>query len=261
MNKKDFEIVEVWASNLEEEFVRLSELVSEYRFIAMDTEFPGFIAHSTQGYQTGDEQRFHKQRLDVNLMKIIQIGITLGNGEGNLCRPCTWQFNFKFNANEDLSSPDALALLKQAEIDFEKFERKGIDVADFAHLLLSSGLVMNDDVVWISFHGGYDFAYLVKMLSGAPLPADVKEFFALLKQYFPHVYDVKYIMHMYEERVCGLQDIANDMNVTRVGTQHQAGSDSYVTLLTYYRYMDDQFGGNYVQHQFDNILFNLPSRS
>lgn len=260
MLQPDFEIVEVWASNLEEEFVRLSDLITRYHFVAMDTEFPGFIARSTQTYPSANEERFHRQRLDVNLMKIIQIGITLGDGQGNLCQPCTWQFNFKFNPSEDLSSPDAITLLQQADIKFEEFERKGIDVSDFAHLLLSSGLVMNDSVIWISFHGGYDFAYLLKILTGDVIPPGLKEFLAELGQYFPHFYDMKYIINVRGDRAGGLQDLANNMGVMRVGTQHQAGSDSYVTLLTYYRYMDNHFAGSYVQRQFENNLFGLSGK-
>ena len=36
-------------------------------------------------------------------------------------------------------------------------------------------------VRWITFHSGYDFGYLVKLLTCAPLPANESEFFQLLK--------------------------------------------------------------------------------
>lgn len=42
----------------------------------------------------------------------------------------------------------------------------------FGELLTSSGLVLLDEVKWISFHSGYDFGYLLKLLTNAPLPGE-----------------------------------------------------------------------------------------
>eukprot|EP00479_Gromia_sphaerica_P001455 TRINITY_DN11647_c0_g1_i1.p2 TRINITY_DN11647_c0_g1~~TRINITY_DN11647_c0_g1_i1.p2 ORF type:complete len:59 (-),score=1.41 TRINITY_DN11647_c0_g1_i1:220-396(-) len=56
---------------------------------------------------------------------------------------------------------------------------------------MTPGLVLNDDITWISFHGSYDFGYLTKVLQCLPLPDSEIEFYSLLKLYFPHLYDVK----------------------------------------------------------------------
>jgi CCR4-NOT transcription complex subunit 7/8 len=32
--------------------------------------------------------------------------------------------------------------------------------------LISSGLIFNEDLKWIAFHGSFDFAYLMKLLIG-----------------------------------------------------------------------------------------------
>jgi CCR4-NOT transcription complex subunit 7/8 len=40
--------------------------------------------------------------------------------------------------------------------------QEGIDPIAFAELMLISGLVLMDDVKWLSFHSGYDFGYLVR---------------------------------------------------------------------------------------------------
>lgn len=60
---------------------------------------------------------------------------------------------------------DSLDLLKTSGIDFEVNARKGINVKDFAELLMCSGVVLNDEVKWITFHSSYDFGYLLKVLT------------------------------------------------------------------------------------------------
>lgn len=41
---------------------------------------------------------------------------------------------------------DSIVLLKQSGIDFAKMEARGIDVSNFGELLMSSGIVLNEDV-------------------------------------------------------------------------------------------------------------------
>lgn len=36
-------------------------------------------------------------RCNVDLLKLIQLGVTLSDEDGNLPDKCTWQFNFKFD--------------------------------------------------------------------------------------------------------------------------------------------------------------------
>lgn len=60
-----------------------------------DTEFPGVIAR-----RTGDKQGTHYQtlRFNVDRLKLIQLGLTFTDEEGNFPDGCTcWQFNFKFS--------------------------------------------------------------------------------------------------------------------------------------------------------------------
>lgn len=47
---------------------------------------------------------------------------------------------------------DSIDLLNRAGIQFKRHEEEGIDVNDFAELLITSGLVLNEDVKWLSFH-------------------------------------------------------------------------------------------------------------
>jgi CCR4-NOT transcription complex subunit 7/8 len=50
---------------------------------------------------------------------------------------------------------DSIDLLTRSGIEFQKNEELGIDVNDFGELLMSSGVVLNSNIKWISFHSGY----------------------------------------------------------------------------------------------------------
>ena len=95
--------------------------------------------------------------------------------------------------------------LQNSGIQFEKHEQEGIDPIHFAEIMLVSGLVLREPVKWLSFHSGYDFGYLLNLLTNQNLPKTESEFFELLKLYFPNVYDVKYLMKSCKNLKGGLQ--------------------------------------------------------
>jgi len=86
---------------------------------------------------------------------------------------------------------DSIELLKSSGIDFNKFEKEGIDIQYFGECLMMSGLVLNDEVRWISFHSSYDFGYLLKTLTCTELAVEEAGFLDLLTTFFPCIYDVK----------------------------------------------------------------------
>lgn len=118
-------------------------------------------------------------------------------------------------------------------------------------------------VKWITFHSGYDFGYLLKVLTCQPLPKAEVEFFELLKVglrthcpsssdfflgpkqldcavsidtlcamqiYFPTVYDIKYLMKFCDNLHGGLNKLAEVLQVERIGPQHQVW-DTYCGVL------------------------------
>lgn len=226
------------------------------------------------------------------MLKIIQIGLTLFNEKGETppARPLStdstdlqssggrsngrqggpfpyaWQFNFKFSLKDDMYNQTSIESLQQAGIDFAALERDGIDPHEFAALLIPSGLVCFDEVRWISFHGGYDFGYLTKLLICKQLPNDEVEFDRVMKLYFPSTYDVKHLMkHAIKlhnsgmltpadpnvveilqkfEHKSGLEHIAETLKVKRVGTAHQAGSDSLLTGRVFFTLRERIFNGD-----------------
>ena len=108
---------------------------------------------------------------------------------------------------------DSIDLLKRSGIEFDRLKTDGIDPADFGELLVPSGLVLNPDIRWISFHSGYDFGYLLKLLTCVPLPEEEDKFFRVMHTWFPCVYDVKLLMTAVDSLRGGLNKLASDLRV------------------------------------------------
>ncbi len=56
------------------------------------------------------------------------------------------------------------------------------------------GLLYNDDVKWIVYHGGFDFGYILNMMYGYSFPDSVEKFYDLIKILCPNFYDIKYLV-------------------------------------------------------------------
>ena len=223
------EIIDVYSSNFIYEIKRISNLLETFPYIGMDTEFPGCVYALNE---FTPDFYYKSIKLNVNQLKLIQLGITLCDAKGNFPKGThTWQFNFKFDFQKDKITPESYSLLQSSGIDFVKIRKDGIPYHMFAEYIMTSGLVLNEDVHWISFHGSYDFAYLLKMLLNSPLPETEEEFIQELELYFPNHYDMKVIsQHINDNLNGGLNRIAQCYKVQRIGEVHQAGSDAYVTI-------------------------------
>jgi CCR4-NOT transcription complex subunit 7/8 len=228
----------------------------------MDTEFPGVVARPVGNFKNSGEYHYQMLRCNVDMLKLIQLGLTFTDAQGNLptCdgELSVWQFNFKeFKLQDDMYAQDSIELLKQSGIDFAQNEARGIDVHKFGELLMSSGIVLNEDVRWITFHSGYDFGYLLKVLTCQPLPQSEADFFELLKIYFPTVYDIKYLMKFCDNLHGGLNKLAESLEVDRIGPQHQAGSDSLLTSATFLKLAKTFFKGVESMDGHRDVLYGL----
>ena len=76
---------------------------------------------------------------------------------------------------------------------------------------------MNRRNHWITFHGGADFGYLLRILSGEELPIKECAFFRKLEDYLCNYYDCKEIKREVEYLNGGLSKVAKDLDVDRVG--------------------------------------------
>ncbi|KAL7099589.1 hypothetical protein ACP275_09G094100 [Erythranthe tilingii] len=262
------QIREVWAHNLDEEFDLIREIVDEYPYISMDTEFPGIVLRPVGTFRSANDYHYQTLKDNVNLLKLIQLGLTFSDENGNLpeCsgagagagknRHCIWQFNFReFDPNEDVFANDSIELLSRSGIDLARNTENGIDSRRFAELLMSSGIVLNESVFWVTFHSGYDFGYLIKLLTGQKLPEEQEGFFGLIDVYFPVVYDIKHLMKFVNSLHGGLNKLAELLEVERVGVCHQAGSDSLLTCCTFFKLKDNFFSGTL--HKYSGVLYGL----
>lgn len=239
------EIRNVWAENVEEEMACIREVVEKYPYVAMDTEFPGVVAKPVTESYSHDYQ-YKSMKVNVDLLKIIQLGLSFADKEGNFAPGCPcWQFNFAFDLDGDIFAQDSIDLLQKSGISFEDHAKRGIDPHLFGELLMVSGLVLDDRVKWVSFHSGYDYGYLLKILTTIELPSDEKAFFELLKIYFPTIYDIKFMTSLLDghQFMGGLQRLADDLKCQRLGVEHQAGSDSLLTMSTYFALVKAKFSG------------------
>ena len=240
------EIRNVWAENVEEEMRVIRELVDKYPYVSMDTEFPGVVAKPVTEAYTSD-YHYKSLKVNVDLLKIIQLGLSFSDEKGNLCKDCPcWQFNFAFDLDGDMFAQDSIDLLVNSGISFPDHARRGIDPQLFGELLMVSGLVLDDRVKWVTYHAGYDFAYLLKILITKDLPADEKGFFEILKIYFPTVYDIKYMTSLCDGHrfMGGLQRLADDLGCQRLGAEHQAGSDSLLTKDAFFALIKAKFNND-----------------
>lgn len=122
----------------------------------------------------------------------------------------------------------------------------------FGELLMSSGIVLNDEVCWVTFHSGYDFGYLLKLLTCQETPAG---FFELIKIYFPMLYDIKHLMKYCNSLHGGLNKLAELLEVERFGICHQAGSDSLLTSCTIRKLKEMFFSGS--TEKYAGVLYGL----
>lgn len=231
MANENLMIREVWANNLENEMELIKEISKIYNFLSIDTEFPGIVVRLKK--EKNGIQNYQNIKDNVDLLKLIQLGLTFCNEKGELPHvegvPSIWQVNFReFKLGKDPNARESIDLLKQSGIDFELYELQGADVMRFGELLVLYGIVLNSKIKWITFHGAYDFGYLLKACNRSYLPITEIEFFQELSFFFPNVYDVKNIVKFCN--LCGgLSRLAHFLHVKRFGIEHQAGSDSLLT--------------------------------
>jgi CCR4-NOT transcription complex subunit 7/8 len=248
-------IVNVFRDNFQSELQRMSSYIGKYQYVAMDTEFPGICYKLPTMCK---EFYYRSIKLNVDNLKLIQVGFSLSNEKGECPDGISaWQFNLKFDIDRDNYSNESIALLSSSGINFEELEAKGIEHAVFAEYLTTSGLILNENIKWISFHGSYDFAYLLSLLSNLPLPQNESIFFQNLELYFPIFYDIKVMIQSMENFKGGLNKLASELCIKREGFSHQAGSDALLTKDAFFKLFSENCIGPECLNSDKNELFGF----
>ena len=251
-------IIEVYEDNFEEQIKILADLLEDFNYIGMDTEFPGTVFH----VENMTEDFYYKSlKKNVDKLKLIQLGITLTNEKGEYPKNYpyhTWQFNLEFDKDTELYKDESMDMLKKCGIDFDKLKKKGIKHDKFAQYFMVSNLVLNPDVHLVSFQGSYDFGYLLKLLINKDLPQTEDEFIEELNTYFINYYDIRVIVKDNENLLKkGLNRLAELLEVRREGQEHQAGSDSMVTIDVFFKLKKKGLVGENKFKEAKNILYGI----
>ena len=250
-------IIEVYEDNFIPEIKKISSLLDEYNYIGMDTEFPGTVFFA----ENLTEDFYYKAlKKNVDKLKLIQFGITLTNERGEYPRNFpyhTWQFNLEFDKRTELYKPDSINLLEECGIDFDKLKTRGIKQDIFAEYLMTSNLVLNPEVYWVSFQGSYDFGYLLKLLINTDLPEREEDFIDLLDTYFINYYDIRMFIKGNDNFYRGLNNLADQLEVKREGKKHQAGSDSVVTIDVFFKLKNNGVINNITFGELKNVLHGI----
>jgi len=88
----------------------------------------------------------------------------------------TWQFNFDFNDDIDAKDDKSITMLINSGIDFSLLKQHGISPQYFGEKIIASGLVLNPSLTWVCFHGCFDLAYFLKILTSEKLPNQKQAF-------------------------------------------------------------------------------------
>ncbi|KAI9692030.1 MAG: hypothetical protein M1820_009605 [Bogoriella megaspora] len=310
-------IREVWKNNLESEMRMMSMLVFKgYNHISLHTEFPGVVARPMGNFPSKTDYHYQTIRINADLLKVIQLGITLWTPQGeevppstialnnperggflqdNKLLPTTWQFNFEFDKDNDMYNEDSVEHLAKAGLDLARCRDQGIPASAFGAALVTSGMVGDPDISWISFHAAYDIAYLVKLMWCKALPDNEEDYSKIMRKYFPSLWDVKYLQRQAQAIVqkqqtsdrnafspqqpiptplspqaqqiinslgskAGIDNLAEELGCTRNGVPHSAGSEAWLVGSVFWairtKIFDDNVPDNFVNQQWG--LNNVP---
>lgn len=194
------------------------------------------------------------------MLNLIQLGITLSDEQGNFPSPTsTWQFNLQYNLSKEKYNQESIKMLQESGIDFDSLKHKGIDPLVLGDYLISSGLFLNEDTKWITFHGAFDYAYLIKLLCNQKLPDTYDSYKQIIGEFFPTTYDTKIIANEVDDiKGTSLQKLGNEFGIERTGIQHQAGSDALLTLKCYLE-LCKKFDKNKIPRRMANRVYGLGS--
>ncbi|CAL9728545.1 poly(A) ribonuclease Pop2p [Monosporozyma unispora] len=188
-------IREVWKNNLYSEFNSIRRLLSQYKYVSISTEFVGTLARPIGNFRSREDYHYQTMRANVDLLNPVQLGISLSDVYGNKPEnePSTWQFNLEFDVNKEMISGESLELLRKSGINYEMHKNIGVSKFEFAQLMIDSGLLMDENITWITYHAAYDLGFLINILMNDIMPNNRKDFEWWIHKYMPNLFDLNLI--------------------------------------------------------------------
>ena len=123
---------------------------------------------------------------------------------------------------------------------------------------MTSGLILNPDIYWISYHGSYDFAYILKLLINENIHNNEEEFINMLSLYFNNYYDVKILVKDLDYYFNGgLNKLIYKSGVTGKGPIFQAWIDSIATIEVFLPLIKYFIVNTEKNNKFKIILYDL----
>ncbi|KAK3227149.1 hypothetical protein Dsin_007011 [Dipteronia sinensis] len=246
-------IRQVWALNLDQELLLFNQSLRCHNLLSVDTEFPGFLRNTPR--DAPETLRYSHLKFNIDNTKLIQLGITLSDDYGNISS--TWEFNFcDFDIDNDACNETSIDFLKKSGLDFERIKKDGILMSVFRRKFLEI-LSVHANLKWVTFHGLYDLAYVLKLLSNNSLPLTVFDFVKEAAVYFTAVFDIKFIARYCKGLMggeLGLNRLACILTVDRCGEAHNAGSDSLLTACVFAKLKNVY---RIVERNFDGFLYSI----
>ncbi|CAN6381908.1 unnamed protein product [Urochloa humidicola] len=215
------EVRPVTAANYEAELDHIASLIHQFPVIVFDSEYPGTVHRPPPGRREPDltpPERYALVKANVDEVPLLQLGLTLSDAAGNVpvfpgsgggCYERAWVFTFSdFDAGRDRHAPESAAFLRSRGVDLDAARRGGLSSAAFAARFAAAVLAParlaaavlhrhhhHGHLMWAAYGGAYDFAYVVKMLSGGrPLPGTWHEFMARARELLGGgMFDAKYM--------------------------------------------------------------------
>ncbi|KAL9293749.1 putative CCR4-associated factor 1 8 [Arabidopsis thaliana] len=196
----------------------IEDCLRSYRFIAIDTEFPSTLRETTQ--HATDEERYMDMSFSVDRTKLIQLGLTLFDINGRIGG--TWEINFSDFGVDDARNEKSIEFLRRNGLDLRKIREEGIRIEGFFSEMFWMLKKTRRNITWVTFHGSYDIAYLLKGFTGEALPVTSERFSKAVARVLGSVYDLKV-----------METLAHEFGLNRVGTAHHAGSNNELTAMVF----------------------------
>ncbi|KAH9370571.1 hypothetical protein HPB48_002498 [Haemaphysalis longicornis] len=138
--------------------------------------------------------QFAMVRGNIRLFNITQVGFDFPDESDKATLSCSYRsqdFNVYLAENRWAKYPTRL--LTKSGTQFREHEEGATEPNEFPGLLTTFAVVLPEDVGWLTLQDGFDFGYLLEVLTGQNLPIEVSNFQKLLSICNPVISDVEHI--------------------------------------------------------------------